>query len=890
VNTMTDAIDNVLRYTVFEEDQVLTSGQLNEIVQYLDQQDRATRTKLLGVGIVCGLRVMRRDDSVTVTEGAGVTTEGDLLYLEADRTYDRWKPFPATAYPLPGSTFELVRKEAEDPDAKPLGRFGTRPGETLDDMVAVLFTDSTEKDPDLCSGGDCDNLGKWSCHTQRLLVVPKASIGALLETMATPRAASTNLLPVVAQRPIMSTGITSTATLASTYRVACDQTLKDLLAQLKRVYQECGALLPDVLPTNPALIWGARLAKLSAEFAATAIGIQYYYDFLKDLVETYNEFRRLLCEDTTVCCPLNAFPKHLVLGNLQAGVDFTVNRTGRYPSPLVSATHERWLHAKALVRKLDVLIRSFRAPTDGVIKITPSRFEESALEARAIPFYYQIGGGNSIEQVWNFDLTRSGMAAYNYSYNASAYGAQGGAASPFTAQIGSLPFFRIEGHLSKQVDTVVQDLQAEIRTKNLPLAVRAVFLGVDPTKIKVKPPIHYTDLHRFHYLLRQDAVHQLEDVMQVTPGFRQQVVDSVAAETDAAALKATAEEKSAAILAKAATAKAKLNVPFSEYSPAATWGGDLGDTIAAAGQFKSGLGHVLKTDYTTPYDTLIGATHLQWLPWIDSILQTKNNKANDRLLFSQFIARHPGLEHFAGAVRGGTFVLAYDASGAVVADFMLPYYSPETAEEPDNEPALLAPGFKPIDVLKKGLNVLPSLDLAFKAKLDTFRTGLSQDFVRQGEYTTLLKDTYTSILNVFGKAGAGAAAAGGIVANPALGGKVANMTAATAKLDTLSETLKGIRAPAAREAISAEIRKTEGELADSMTDIARVAATGAMDVSPGSDGFNALLAVSNSAARLSDVGAIGKATEGLAASGANAPPAVKAMIGTIYGFLAGRRE
>src|SRR4029079_18259697 len=99
--------------------------------------------------------------------------------------------------------------------------------------------------------------------------------------------------------------------------------------------------------------------------AGAAAGFQYYYDFLKDLAETWNDFYRLLQEDSTVCCPaLDAFPKHLALGYLVSGADPEENRTGWYPSPMVSTTIERRGHARFLAQKLHALIMGFKVPAD----------------------------------------------------------------------------------------------------------------------------------------------------------------------------------------------------------------------------------------------------------------------------------------------------------------------------------------------------------------------------------------------------------------------------------------------------------------------------------------------------------------------------------------------
>src|SRR5262245_11882007 len=78
-------------YSIFEKDQVLTHEQLNSVADYFDDQTRLTRIKLLGVGIVCGLRVSAQGSTIKVTQGAGVTTDGDLLYLAKDTVFDKFK-------------------------------------------------------------------------------------------------------------------------------------------------------------------------------------------------------------------------------------------------------------------------------------------------------------------------------------------------------------------------------------------------------------------------------------------------------------------------------------------------------------------------------------------------------------------------------------------------------------------------------------------------------------------------------------------------------------------------------------------------------------------------------------------------------------------------------
>ncbi len=58
-------------YSIFEKDQVLTHDQLNSIAGYLDDQTRLGRIGLLGVGIICGLRVSLTGGVIQVTRGPG---------------------------------------------------------------------------------------------------------------------------------------------------------------------------------------------------------------------------------------------------------------------------------------------------------------------------------------------------------------------------------------------------------------------------------------------------------------------------------------------------------------------------------------------------------------------------------------------------------------------------------------------------------------------------------------------------------------------------------------------------------------------------------------------------------------------------------------------------
>jgi len=906
------SLDVIKQYSVFEKNQVLTHEQLNSIADYQDDQSRLTRLNLLGVGIVCGLQVARQGDSVTVSPGVGLTTDGDLLQL--DRTvYDRFRAYDATrpAYaPLyrdgivPGSmlpVYELVATtEGGDQRTGPLADFTARTGADFDDMVAVLFMESYITDRDLCTGTDCDNLGQDCVHTIRLLLLAKSLAAPLLTKITTPHAAFGQLAEVVAARPLFSASTGTPHLLAQAYRTACAMIHDKLTPELTKLHRTCAPFIGDLFPTgDPAVAWIGRLTKWQAHFATADFGIQYYYDFLKDLVETWNALRDHLALERTWCCPDRlAFPKHLLLGSLTAGADPGDYRTGFYPSPLASRTMEHLDQARFLAGKIDTLIRTFDlpAPQGASVRITPSYYEEQPLEQRAIPYYYQVNTTDPIQEYWNYRLRQLGMATVNYSYNAGLYGATGAAGDPLAAQIGRFSFFRIEGHLGQPVAAMVQVLEQQIKAYNLPIAVRPVMLGADRTKVVKRPGIRYTDLHRFHYLLRQDASHQLTEVARFSQNFKQKVnkavKDKVIVDTpdDAGVTyQSYARDQNAAVTRGAAKVRAVLNRNYSEYAADTTWKQNVVPTVQAAGLFKSRLGEVVKTEFSTPFDSLLGHDRLQWLDWFDDIIKAKDAQEDEKLLFAAFLAHHPGIEHAAGVRRGGTFILVHDEHQTVVADFMLPYYCCDLIEAEPQQPPMKKPGLRPDWVVGKSITLLPSRHEFFKGKLDAFKTNQLEGILKntldsfknehvdtlkerieggfnakvevlQKEYLATMKDS----VNLLGNALITRKEQAVNIdkeripfADQALAEKVSDAKEKEVAARYLrAKAAQSDLSEAERAAYRQQAKAAESDLAMAITNATQYIADSKTEVSAGSDGMTALLTLNNGMQTISDEQAV----------------------------------
>jgi hypothetical protein len=727
-------------YTLFEADQVLTHDQLNSVAHYADDQIRLTRVKLGGVGIACGLRASLAGTGVRVTGGVGVTTDGDLLYLDGDTAFDRWRVYDASypAYPplYTGgdvnaamlAAYELIPAGTPGSPGEPMSGFAAATGRALNSLTAVLLMESYRRDDDLCSGTDCDNLGAQAVNTRKLILVEPAAVPALRGTAtATPASVYAAIPELVAERPALGSTLATPTQLAEAYRTACNLIHTRLVAALPAIHANAGALLgPGVVAAGSAASWTAKLTAYRTTMATATVGVQYYYDFLKDVVEAYNEFREHLFADDTWCSPpIGSFPKHLILG------DFTTtstSRTGYFPSPVTSRTAGELEHARFLVQRLDALINAFAPSTAAnlAVRVTPSAWEDRPLGERAIPFYYTPGGSNPVHRRWSYDRSRRGTDVHAYSYHAASYAPAGSAAAnPLGFQIGRASFFRVEGVIGKPVQTAIDAVEALIRDRNLPFIVRAVLLGSTRTKVvKKRPGRRINPLHHVHQVIRKDASERLLDAETFTSRYSAEVVRAADANeiyhVDEAAerlsLRSTAVAKGSEVVTSAARARTKAGGTYSQYrAVAAPLQADISTTVQAGADLVHQVSAVAATGFVTPLDSLMAGVQSSWLPWLDEIVDWQDGKADGKLLFSTFLAEHPQAEHFGGVARGGTLVLVHEeVNNTVVAEVMLPY---SWEEEPvdEDEPVLQAPRPAPPAVVKQPpVRVVPTRKLTFE--------------------------------------------------------------------------------------------------------------------------------------------------------------------------------
>lgn len=896
IPTYTSLAELQSNYSRFEKDQVLTHDQLNSVADFADDQIRLTRVQLLGVGIVAGLRPSIDGTTVTVTRGVGITTDGDLLSLAADTAYDRYKAYdeshPAYApFYANGNVngnriavYELVAEDADEPAALPLAGFDAAEPRDLTDMTALLLMESYVMDPDLCTGNDCDNLGQEVRHLAKVLLVARGDAAQLRESIVVPGQEYAAAGEPYATRAVVSAAATA-AELSVPFNDACAETINRLATSLVALEDACAPVLGDALPAGSAAAWSKQLAAWLAAFNGTPGKLQYLLDFLSDVVDACNELREALFDDSTQLLPEpTAFPKHLLIGDLVPATTPDPDRTGWYPSPLVSPTAGALGDARLLAQRLGAMFAQFAPDADAgaPIRVTPSAWQSSPLSERAIPFYYKPDD-LSLLRCWSPRLTRRGLERNNYAYHETEYGAQGAASAPLRAQIGRFSFFRIEGHVGKAVDVARDTIEGEIAGSNLPFAVETVLLDVDRTFVIPGPRPRVTPLHDLHYLVRQDLAQRLDDVDKFSTDLVARVQTEVAAgrvddtpdDTGGVSVVATAQQQRQVIAQNTPAARDLLRSSYTDYRakrPANFQGTALPETVRAAGTIKANVTPVARTAITTPLEHLATTAHLNWLPWIDTLIDTKGQQADDRLLFSKFVGNHPSLEHFGGVPRGGTFVLVYDASKTVVADFMLPYYVRASEDELTEPPQQQLPDVRPVFLGDDVMKLVPSRLAAIQRQLTAFTPTITAQIDQKAALQDAKFDVFkTSYLNVVsdsvnlvkgGNVVVKGTTVGSTYSDAVLGAMVDEQQAKSTKLDALQkEAARPDITDDYKKYLQGQITDTQQQLADVTQQTAAYIDQSNISVQAGSDGMNALQQTAQSVTVLTDQNAVTSAKQ-----------------------------
>ncbi|KPH15027.1 PKD domain-containing protein [Chryseobacterium sp. ERMR1:04] len=645
---MNTKLDNVTtQYRKFNENQALTEGQLNEFIDYFEDQDRLSRTRLSGVGVVCGFKSTYIDDilqpqaskekipgdieidfnTIWITQGAGVTTDGDLITLRqkgaqssgvkidfaADnykyyRNYIdevQYKHFRIRDQQIP--LLELITPKEYEALGKNVGDF--KPVREIDNIYGktiILYLESYSNDETPCQDADCDNTGAEQVSNLKVLLADSESVSNLIargdakDSIFKAHDAYEELfdhLPnIEAKRVVLDADIKTAFDLKTKFQDAISA-----IAELSDGFNAIASTF------NVGVNFGGQslIQKLNSLFSFTGRGLddyQYRYDLFKDLIDTYNEIKGLVLHLDVECCPsIASFPKHLMLGAVGARLelgDHNRFRHGFYNSPVTTNDDENYEKVVMLANRFVQKINGFQS-YNGAIKITPSNLYVR-LGKKAIPYYYKVD--KPLLTQWNFEKTKTDREAYNLSYHTTNLAGDDFVQNPLDYNIDNNDFYRIEGHLGLPYKTALQNINDLKAKYGLAFDVIALVLQKDgkPTEPTKKETVSIEDLRKQLTSISSDISNKKE-----------------------------------------ATQSTLLNIS------------KLDEKLRLLNQAefsKEGEGvNVVKQN-----------------PRKDDVVSE---------LLSEFLERKSGLEHVAGVEPGGTFVLIYDSEGnnQVLADFSLPY-------------------------------------------------------------------------------------------------------------------------------------------------------------------------------------------------------------------------
>ena len=499
------------QYNKFVDNQVLTKDQLNGVIEYFEDQHRLSRVFLSGVGIVCGFKLQFNTSAKTViiSQGIGVTTDGDLILLNksidgsSEKSIDlnnisfthfrRFEDNSASySFFRTGASadsaidlWEILPEQIDGED-----KLENLPG--LESKVAILYLETYAKEGDLCTAIDCDNQGIEQTSRLRVLLVSEedAQFIASKDSLFSKHDLADKYfgLPDVAvPRVILNANNASDLyNLKKTFFDAINNKwlLDGLKSGINKILVEFDSILQLDLSSGTISSVVSKLNEITGSGSIDIPNnIQYRYDAVKDIVDTYNEIKSQLLELKEECCPdINAFPKHLLLGKLNEQENTEKHyRHSFYKSTALNCGSEKLESCRSLVLRLVEIVQSFETKGDGV-KITPST-KNDLLGNRAIPFYYK-SGANLLKQ-WDYNKTKRNVQDTNLSYHTENLANLPHVRDPLNYNINGVDFYRIEGHQGKDFKSALEKINGLKTQYGLAFDLKVLSLNSNETDLNI---------------------------------------------------------------------------------------------------------------------------------------------------------------------------------------------------------------------------------------------------------------------------------------------------------------------------------------------------------------------------------------------------------------------
>ncbi|HMG14416.1 MAG TPA: hypothetical protein VK590_03145, partial [Saprospiraceae bacterium] len=519
-------------YPVFEANQVLSKRHLNELFKYLDEQNRLTRTNLIGVGIVCGLEISPSIDGKTIqlSKGCGITSKGLVAVIPDDNTnksvkdsiilsrYIDYKVPKGLDYPAFYQKDDITKQyglwellSENDPGSQELSNLD------LSDKVLLLFVECLEDSLKNCSPNSCDDKGIEVKITIRKLLITKIDLAKIISNSEDLKSAldtdgmvkyltSRLNLPDLKLRRfnLPNSNVDSAEKIFAAYKEilgTVEESNSSIILEVQNALSKAYlAFYPiiksiDGMDTDPFL--KGQLLNISKHFLQNKsdkniIYVQYLYDFISDLIQAYDEFRWKGIELLALCCPSEElFPFHLMIGEIY-GNDIAGKKVFRHyfrSSAILANQRNLYEEVLSLFQRLVKMVNNFTNPAflsnNKTIRITPSTLGAFPLSQKAIPFYFDV---MKLYEQWSFEKTSVGRANQNHSYFASdqtTYANQDFIKKPLEYDLETFNFFRVEGLIGMDWRDALKDILDKIFRYRLPFDV--VALNADNMTVNSDP-------------------------------------------------------------------------------------------------------------------------------------------------------------------------------------------------------------------------------------------------------------------------------------------------------------------------------------------------------------------------------------------------------------------
>jgi len=528
-------------YPDFQPDQVLSADHLNHSFAFNEQQERLTRTNLIGIGIVCGLKASKSADgkTVTISKGTGVTSHGYLIVHGKENSeeaidYKKYRSFStdivkdikydvlvsgaAAKYPV----WELLdANEAKVTDPDLTDAF-------LSNKACLLFYEMLAVDAKNCDTTSCDDKGKTISITVRKLLVNFTDADKIILELSTKAQASGSgevfpgiygLAEIKLPRfDVLASGLETTSDIFKAYQKIFTKTFVESVGNaLNNAYNIFKTYLKD--NSNPFANFNSSFAFLHNGSIDNndLLHFQYHWDLFSDLIAAYNEWRLAALPLGGMCTPPEAlFPRHLFLAYFGETQGITKSKYRNYfiPSPVLSHQEQGYKEFKSLFLRLVRMIanRNLPLPTvagtataDTNIRITPSTIGTQLLGVRAIPYYYKPNEAtNKLVDVWNYAETKRGKQNLILSYKPSYNNTDDFVLNPLRYDLEPYNFLRVEGHIGKGYAAVLANLKKLVNDNRLPVDIVALELSNDASNTKIDDVCAITHIQMQYELLKNE--------------------------------------------------------------------------------------------------------------------------------------------------------------------------------------------------------------------------------------------------------------------------------------------------------------------------------------------------------------------------------------------------